>query len=86
MKNKEYRRQQEQRIITKRLKLVANIDSQYYEKIKKEPHRLVTQHPYDCGNTKCKLCHSEKYYNKGKKRQEQKQWKEMQVTSSIDGV
>jgi len=60
--------QNNQRIINKRLKLIKNDDPRYYEQIKDKPHKVLKQHPYDCGKTDCMLCHSEKVFKKKKHR------------------
>ena len=68
------RRHQDERIIAKRLKLVKQRDNKfrdcsgktYYEQIAAEPGRLRKHHPYDCGNPRCGLCHSEKIWGKPK--------------------
>jgi len=74
MKDRAYRRDQDKRVITKRLKLVKQRDNKlrdssgktYYEQIAAEPGRLRKHHPYDCGNPRCGLCHSEKLSGKPK--------------------
>lgn len=68
MKDRAYRRDQNQRVITKRLKLLKKYDNNepdssgktYYEHMAEEPGRLRKRHPYDCGNSKCMICHLEK--------------------------
>jgi hypothetical protein len=67
MKDRGIRRQTTEKVIYKRLKLVKSFDPKHYEKMKAEPHRVAKQHPFDCGNPKCGLCHSDKLSKKPKK-------------------
>jgi hypothetical protein len=61
------------RIIKNRLKLLKQIEpvrSSYFDKMLKESGRLRKRHPFDCGKTRCYLCHSEKQvYNKRRRRE-----------------
>ena len=80
MDEKEKRRKRfhhKQRIIKNRLKLLKHIESNgalpqsttdktYYEQMLEQANRLNKKHPYDCGNPKCMLCHSEKLLGKKK--------------------
>lgn len=74
MNDRAYRRQQNDRVIKSRLKLVKERDDKhkdvtgktYYEHVAEEPGRLRKKHPYDCGKTQCQLCHSEKLFGKAK--------------------
>ena len=59
MKNRALRRHQAKRVIKKRLKVIKNIAPDFKEVIE-QPHRMAKKHPFDCGNPKCFLCHSDK--------------------------
>jgi hypothetical protein len=77
MKNRAYRRAQKSRVIKKRLKLVKARDNRrpdmsgktYYEKVAEKANVLDKNHPYDCGNAKCMICHAEKILRKKKARE-----------------
>lgn len=60
MQDRAVRRSINNKIIKKRLKLLKLNNDINYKKIKEQPNRLVKKHPYDCGNPKCFLCHSDK--------------------------
>ncbi len=68
MRDRAIRRDIDKKVIKKRLKFLKLHDDRkpdsagttYYEKIKAEPNRLAKKHPYDCGNSKCYLCHANK--------------------------
>lgn len=60
-RTRDWRRKQEQRIIENRLKLIKHVDPEYAEYFEKNPHKLAKHKPLSCGNSKCPLCHPEKY-------------------------
>ena len=57
------RRADKQRIVKKRLRLVKSKDKDRYLLLTKVPNSLSDNHPMDCGNSKCLLCHYEKVMN-----------------------
>lgn len=59
MKNRAERREQIKRVIKKRIRVIKD-HSSGPSKMAKQPHRMAKQHPFDCGNPKCFLCHSDK--------------------------
>jgi hypothetical protein len=86
MKDRAVRRVQNKRVIKKRLKLVKKVsDKSHYEHVSENPGRLRKQHPMDCGNSKCLLCHSEKVFDK-KTPREQKQDMATADEFGVDGV
>jgi len=71
MQDRAVRRSVNDKVIKKRLKLLKLNNDINYQKIKKEPNRLVKKHPYDCGKAKCYLCHTNKLL-KNKKAQDKR--------------
>jgi len=59
MKNRAERREQIKRVIKKRIKIIKSAFGTP-SKLIEQPHRLAKKHPFDCGNPKCFLCHSDK--------------------------
>lgn len=59
-RNKEYRIEQEERIINNRKTLLKSVTNYPNGKLLEEPHRMAKQHPFDCGKPNCPVCHSEK--------------------------
>ncbi len=77
MDEKEKRRKRlnnNKRIIKNRLKFLREMESfipdrtgkTYFQSMSDQPNRLNKKHPYDCGNSKCYLCHSEKLFGNKK--------------------
>ena len=57
------------RIIQNRLRFLKGFGpDEWYELNAAEPHRLAKKHPWDCGRTKCLVCHFEKIYGLGGKK------------------
>lgn len=58
-RSRAWRIKQKQRVIKKRIndaKVIGYVDDSLFE----EQNRLSKQHPNDCGNAKCALCHGDK--------------------------
>lgn len=64
-RSKSWRIWKERCVINKRIKLVKWFDPNDYrfKDFEKEKHRLTKKCPYDCGCSKCYLCHSNKLLN-----------------------
>ena len=68
MKDRAVRRAHTERVIRKRMRLLkvksGNIrdvnGKTQYDYVEEKPHTVAKQHPMDCGNSDCYLCHSEK--------------------------
>jgi len=61
MRNKSWRRHQTQRIINNRLHLLWLMRDERYSTL--ERGRLAKKSPYDCGKTRCGVCHPEKRWS-----------------------
>jgi len=59
-RTRDYHRYKTQCVIRKRLRLLKQIDPNYYKSVKDKPNRFSKRHPFDCGRTKCCVCHFEK--------------------------
>jgi hypothetical protein len=60
-----------ERIIRNRLRFLRIMGpDEWYRKNLEEPHRLAKKHPWDCGKSKCWLCHFEKLAGIKKKKYE----------------
>lgn len=64
-RSKEWRIEQEKRIIHNRLDLIKQLNPDFAKEFEDEQHKLAKQHPLDCGNSKCKICHPGKNYEDG---------------------
>jgi len=50
-----------ERVINRRLRLMKRIGHRdYYDELASERYRLAKQHPLDCGQPKCVICHADK--------------------------
>jgi len=57
------------RIINNRLKFLKTFDPKYYSTFTERKNKFSKRHPFDCGKSKCLLCHSEKIlYSKQRRR------------------
>ena len=65
MKDRAVRRHESERVIKNRLKQVKAAGSAP-DNVTDQPHRMSKQHPFDCGNARCGLCHSDKNFKKPK--------------------
>jgi hypothetical protein len=64
-----YRRSQTERIINNRLKFLKTFDPKYYSTFTERKNKFSKRHPFDCGKSKCLVCHSEKLlYSKQRRR------------------
>ena len=64
-----YRRSQTERIINNRLKFLKTFDPKYYNTFTERKNKFSKRHPFDCGKSKCLVCHSEKLlYSKRRRR------------------
>ncbi|KKN81595.1 hypothetical protein LCGC14_0318640 [marine sediment metagenome] len=64
-----WRRHQKERVIENRLRLVRDLsqDDDWYEQLLEKRSRLSAHSPYDCGKTRCQICHFGKvFYRKGR--------------------
>jgi len=76
LKGRAIRIHHNERVMKNRLKLLKNSSvsnrhpdvngKTYYDIVAEKPHALVKKHPFDCGNPKCMICHSEKVLGKRK--------------------
>jgi len=58
MRDRAWHRQQRKRIIHNRLRLLRDLKDERAESLK--GGYLVKRHPYDCGRTRCGVCHPHK--------------------------
>lgn len=56
-----FRRQQRERVINNRKRLMRDTDLQH--KHEDQSNRYNKRHPYDCGKSGCLVCHSEKAFH-----------------------
>lgn len=59
-RNKEYRIEKKEKIIKKRKKLLKAVGKDLLKSLEGQDNRLSIKHPFDCGNTKCGVCHPHK--------------------------
>lgn len=57
-RDRAFRIEQRERVIKNRIKLKKDTD--LVHKHEDHPGRWAKQHPYDCGNPECLVCHCEK--------------------------
>ena len=81
MKDRAIRRNNNKRIIKKRIKIIK-ILSPDYKKVIEQPHRMAKKHPLDCGNSKCAMCHMDKL-NKDPKISDLKKINKEEVSNDI---
>ncbi len=66
-RSRSWRRYQTQRVIEGRLRLVRNYSQDWeswYEMLLKKRSKLAHRSPYDCGKTRCQICHFEKVWHR----------------------
>lgn len=54
------RRARTRAIINSRLSFTRQIDRSYYKHLLSKPHMLAKRKPFDCGKSRCWLCHCDK--------------------------
>lgn len=60
-----------ERIIENRLRFLRDMGSDgLYRKYLEERHRLAKRHPWDCGHSRCWICHFEKLAGMKRKKYE----------------
>ena len=59
MSKRGYRRAQREAVISRRMRLLKQLDRTYHAVL--EPGMLAKRAPLDCGQAHCYWCHNEKY-------------------------